>query len=346
MLRPHRRAELGFEYINEIGQHGQNSRTYIAQDHQLGAEIVIKELAKAHLDAARYFGEAQSLYASSHPNVVQVHYACEDNDHVYVAMPFYKKGSIKDLLAARFLTVREIVTLSCQVLAGLQHVHSKRLVHFDVKPDNVLLSDRGEALLSDFGLARPLGPGGVAEQDVFYLKIQPPEGFGGVAFPRTYDIYQIGLLLYRMCNGNEEFYRQFDVFRPGGVFDRNAYRVAVVNGQFPNRQTFLPHIPERLRRVIRKCLETDPSNRYSSALEVANGLADIQGATLDWQYSRKADGDRWEKRSNDVLYEFERADNRSTTCYKTRDGGARRRVGDGCQQAMTDRQVRTFLGDT
>jgi eukaryotic-like serine/threonine-protein kinase len=345
MLRPLRRAEIGFTFIREIGQHGKNSRTFVAKDPQLDAEIVIKEISKSKLDRNRFFAEAQALYASTHPFVVQIHYACEDNDSVYVAMPLYRNGSLKDVLQQRFLTVREIVAVGCEVLAGLQHVHSKRLVHFDVKPDNVLLSERGEGLLSDFGLARPVSSRGVAEQDVHYLKIQPPEAYSGYEFPRTFDIYQAGLLLYRMCNGEVEFYRQFDRYRPGGVFDRNAFRVAVVNGQFPDRSVFPAHIPERLRSVVRKCLETDPAQRFGSALQVANALALIDGPTLDWQLSIQPGCQRWEKNVEGTLLEFEWTAGGSTTCYKTKSAGQRRRFGAGCTDRMTDRQVRSFLGE-
>jgi len=348
MLRPLRRAEIGFNFIREIGQEGKNSRTYLARDLQLEADIVIKEITKAKLDRDRYFAEAQALYASTHPNVVQIHYACEDDESVYVGMPFYPHGSLKTVLMERYLTVREIVTLGCEVLAGLQHVHSKRLVHFDVKPDNVLLSDRGEGLLSDFGLARPVSSRGVAEQDIFYVKILPPEAYSGYEFPRTFDIYQAGLLLYRMCNGEAEFYRQFEDARfwPEGEFDRDAFRVAVVNGQFPDRSIFPAHIPEALRKVVRKCLQTDPNQRFGSALEVANALAPIDGPTLDWQFMKDADCLRWEKNVEGTKYEFEVNASGATTCYKTKDGGQRRRHGAGCAGRMTDRQVRTFLGDT
>jgi len=345
MLRPHRRGEVGFDFIREIGQHGQNSRTYLAREVQLDADVVIKEVAKAKLDAARFFGEAQALYASTHPNVVQIHYACQDDDNVYVAMPYYRNGSLRDLIDRQFLTVREIITIGCQVLAGLHNVHSKGLVHFDVKPDNVLLSERGEGLLSDFGLARPIGPRGLAELDEFYIRTQPPEGFRGYEFPRTFDVYQVGMLLYRMCCGNEEFYRQFSTYVPGGVFDRNAFRVAVVNGQFPARQDFPPHIPEKLRAAVRKCLQVDPTQRFQSALEAANALAPIDGATLDWRYSKPAGCQRWEKNVEGTCYEFEQAVAGGTICYKTKGAGQRRRVGDGCTARMTDRQVRTFLGD-
>lgn len=346
MLKPYRRAELSFDFVTEIGHHGHNSRTFVARDHQLSADIVIKSMEKTRLDAARYFAEAQALYASSHPNVVQVHYACEDADCIYVAMPHYKNKSLKDLLANGHLTVREVVTLSCQVLAGLQHVHSKGLVHFDVKPDNVLISDRGEALLSDFGLARPIGPRGLAEYDFGYVRTQPPEGFKGYEFPRTFDIYQVGTLLYRMCCGNDAFEQQFSIFIPNGVFDRNAFQVAVVNGQFPDSRTFPQHIPEKLRNVVRRCLATNPNDRFQSALEVANALAPIDGPCLDWKHSRRADSRHWEKRVGDMTISFEWFDDGRTVCYKTRDGGSPRRFRDGCTDRMTDRQVRTFLGDS
>src|SRR4030095_5450000 len=216
MFKAYNRAELHFDLIDEIGQEGQNSRTFTARDHQLNADIVIKRVEKARMsDPAEFFVEAASLYASSHPNVVQVHYACEDADHIYLAMPLYAKGSVKRLMGTGFLTVREIITLAAQTLSALHNIHSKKLIHFDVKPDNLLLSDRGEALLSDFGLARQV-QGGLAGQDQHYLKMIPPEAFTQDHFDRTFDLFQLGLTLYRMCNGDDVFYEQLNKFSPGG----------------------------------------------------------------------------------------------------------------------------------
>ena len=88
MLKPYQKAELMFDIIKEIGQDGQNSKTYVTHDHQLNAEIVTKQILKSKLNSpAEFFAESQALYTSAHPNVVQVHYACYDNDHVYVEMP-------------------------------------------------------------------------------------------------------------------------------------------------------------------------------------------------------------------------------------------------------------------
>jgi serine/threonine protein kinase len=81
MLKPYQKAELEFDILKEIGQDGKNSKTYITFDHQLDAQIVTKQILKSKLNSpAEFFAESQSLYASAHPNVVQVHYACFDTD--------------------------------------------------------------------------------------------------------------------------------------------------------------------------------------------------------------------------------------------------------------------------
>jgi eukaryotic-like serine/threonine-protein kinase len=113
------------------------------------------------------------------------------------------------------------------------------LIHFDVKPDNVLISDRGEALLGDFGLSKQMNFSGIAAQDMHYTKMIPPEALrGGDQLDRTFDIYQLGLTLYRMCNGNRSFYDQYAAFGTDRNFDRAAFRDAVRGGDFPNKRLF------------------------------------------------------------------------------------------------------------
>jgi serine/threonine protein kinase len=162
MLKPYKRAEVTFEPILEIGQEGKNSTVHVVNDPNLNAQLVIKTIPKSSLNVAEYFSESQILYLSSHPNVVPVHYACEDADSIYIAMPYFQKGSLNVLMSNKSLTVREIIKYACQFLSGLHNIHSKRLIHFDVKPDNILLSDSDEALISDFGLSRHTDYSGLA----------------------------------------------------------------------------------------------------------------------------------------------------------------------------------------
>ncbi len=344
MLKPYQKAELAFDIIKEIGQDGKNSRTYVTRDHQLDAEIVTKKIAKAQLNSStEFFTESQALYASSHPNVVQIHYACFDADHIYVAMPYYRNGSIKSLMNGKSLSVREIVALGAQILTGLHNIHSKNLVHFDIKPDNILLSPRGEALVSDFGQAKQMNFAGVAAQDRHYGKMIPPEALVTDHFDRTFDIYQFGLTLYRMCNGNEDFYTQFSKYGPPGQFDRAAFAYDLRNARFPDRSRFLPHIPSKLRNVIKKCLEVEPSRRYQSAIEVANAMATVVGAALDWRFAPDADKKVWTKNENGTEYELTVNADGSSDCYKSVNGGARRRVRDACKDNITDRELRNIF---
>jgi serine/threonine protein kinase len=155
MLNTTRTAELSFHIVDEIGQEGKNSRVFTATDIQLNANIVVKKMIKTDFSSVDdFFLEASFLYLSSHPNVVPIHYACQDTEHIYLAMPYFDKGSLKRKMQGGELSVRDIIVFSTQILSGLNNIHSKKLIHFDVKPDNILFSERGEALLSDFGLTK------------------------------------------------------------------------------------------------------------------------------------------------------------------------------------------------
>ena len=228
MLSPYSKAEISFDLRQEISREGANSTVHLAHDAQLDAEIVIKKIPKSSLHSVdEFFNESRILYLSSHPNVVPVHYACQDADNIFIAMPYYSKGSLNSVLESRHLTVREIVVIGCQIATGLHNIHSKKLIHFDVKPDNVLLSDRGEALLSDFGLAKFMNLAGTAEQDRSYFKMLPPEVYSTSNFTHAFDIYQFGLTLYQMCNGNSVFRSQFDRYGSRNAFNRDGFKFDV-----------------------------------------------------------------------------------------------------------------------
>lgn len=342
MLEPYKRGQVSFREIREIGADGRNSRTHVVHDAQLDAEIVMKAIPKARLnDASEYFNEAKHLYATAHQNVVQVHYACEDDDHVYVAMPLYAKGSVKGLMATQRLTVREVVRLGCQLLAGLHNIHSKGLIHFDIKPDNVLLTNRLEALVSDFGLAKQMYLGR-AEPDMLYTRMAPPEYLAGGPFDLLFDLYQVGLTLYRMVNGNDEFDRQFSSFCDAeGYADPHQLSDAILQGQFPDRDSFGEHVPIKLRRVIKRCLEVRPEDRFQSALDTANALASVDDC-LDWRPVQDPVNKVWCKNEGGTQKRFTVNQNGSTEFTSTSNGKVRRTL-DLCRNRMTKREIEATL---
>jgi eukaryotic-like serine/threonine-protein kinase len=270
-------TQLQFQKKKDIGQQeGANSKVFIAYDPQLNADVVIKQIKKETMKVDEYFKEAHILYNHPHPNITEVNYASFQDEYVYISMPYYKNGSINSLINKRFLTVREIIKYSLDFLLGLHYIHTQGLIHFDVKPTNILINDSDRAMLTDFGLAKYVDAYATAVPDKMYTVQMAPEYILQEDLTLHHDIYQAGVTLYRMCNGNKHFYSQ--------VQQLSDLEKAIVEGKFPNRNAYLPHIPKQLIKIINKMLSVDPDDRPKNLLEVVNALSKID-KNLDWQYN-------------------------------------------------------------
>jgi serine/threonine protein kinase len=310
-----REAKLNFELKTNIGQEGKNSEVFIAHDKQFDADIVIKRIPKKDFASPNdYYKEAKCLYASKHQNIVSVNYSCEDSDNVYIAMPHYSQGSIESIIKTRFLTVREILKYSIDFISGLNHIHTKGLIHFDIKPTNILVSNSNEALLTDFGLAKFTNPQRIAEQNLFYDLHTAPECLVTNKFTIQVDIYQVGLTLYRLCNGSNVFKNQLS-----GVQNKHQLDQLIIAGKFPDKSFFLPHIPQKLRLIIRKALEVNPTNRYNNLIEMLNDLSKV-GENLDWIFTPIKNQHTWSLGKDKKIYEIALINNNGSfniTAYKT-----------------------------
>lgn len=281
-------ASIAYEKRRQIGQgQGMNSEVFVAFDPQLSGEIVVKEVDKQKfIGLPSYFAEAQVMYHSAHDNIVPVHYACETAGQVCIAMPYFQNGSLSDRINDRVLPLTQVLTLGQGVLSGVGKIHLAGFLHFDIKPSNVLYSDTGVPMVADFGQARFIAANGVVQQlPPMYRYVRPPETFLHGVGLRESDLFQVGLLLYRALNG-DEFYRA-QLPMPADVRDK------VVTGKFPNRQLFMPHVPMRLRTIVRKALKLDPTERFRSATEFADELARVP-IDLDWRTEPVVpEGTRW-----------------------------------------------------
>lgn len=344
MLRPLNTAELHFQLEHEIGTQGRNSQVFTALDLQLNSTLAIKRVAKNMFgNIAEYFGEASLLHLSAHPNIVPVHYACQDQDYIYLAMPHYVSGSLKTRMNQGHLTVREVITYIAQISSGLHNIHSKRLIHFDIKPDNVLLSHRGEALISDFGLAKQISFSGVAAQDRFYGKMAPPEAYRGGVFTRSFDIYQLGLTMHRMCVGDPVFYGNYNQYIVNGSLDRLRFCHAVLNGQFPMKGQYLEHIPQCVINVIRDCLNPDPAQRPISTLDVVNAISSVEEDLLDWKYEENNGARSWVKCAGNQTVRMTLDIHGNSLATKTNSGGQTKRVTKYCVHGITRQLIKSFL---
>lgn len=287
-------TSIDLSKLEPLNKEGKNSSVYSYYDEQLGKDFIVKVISKETAYGQygsdylnNLFTESKILYSNKHPNIVEIQYASYDNDNVYISMPKYKNGSINALIGSRFLTVREIIKLSLEFLSGLHYVHTNNLIHFDIKPTNILIDDNGKAVLTDFGLAKYVNTYGIAVPDMIYSAHKPPEYFKNAELTNKSDIYQAGVTLYRLCNGDNIFRKQFD--------DSDNWRNDIFKGKLPDRKFYLPHIPVKLQRIINKAINVDPDKRYDSVLEMINQISNID-ENLDWKYVIEDDNEStWSK---------------------------------------------------
>lgn len=261
--------------LQQIGEdEGKNSTVWLARDIQLNENLVLKKIKKDSLNLAElgtYFLEAQMLNECSHPNIMPVRYAGDDSEFVYLTMPFYSQGSLSSISKDRFLSPLEIISHSLDFLNGLLFLHIKGLLHLDIKPTNILINNAGRAVLTDFGLSKYLNEQGFAQQGKVYISHATPQAFLHSERTVQDDIYNAGLTLYRLCCGDNIFYHQYQELLNAGIQPKDF----ISQGLFPNRNTYFPHIPKKLRNVIRKALSVDVKDRYQNVLEMINDLSKI-----------------------------------------------------------------------
>jgi serine/threonine protein kinase len=278
-------TKLDFKLIKKVGNGGEGE-VYKTNDRQLNSIIAVKKVPIASFKKeATYFEEAKKLHLTKHQNIVPIKFGSKDEKFIYLAMPLYENGSLKSLMDKRFLSSREIIKYSLQFLSGLNHIHTKKLLHFDIKPENILLSNSNQAIISDFGLAEYTGRYGFSKIHGTTAVFAPPELFIQAEHNLKYDIYQAGITLYRMCVGDIIFHKQI---KQAHILRGNSNQANFINalsaGKFPNRSFHLSHIPLPLRKIITKALNPNPDDRYSSILEMMNDLSSIEKAD-DWIFS-------------------------------------------------------------
>jgi serine/threonine protein kinase len=281
----HVSGEITYRRIRQIGVgQGMNSIVWLAHDPQRNGLFAVKEIAKANFGAAinQFFQEAQAMFAAEHQNVVRIDCAFQTTDQICLGMKYYPDGSLLTKIDPSPLGLTETLKKALGILSGVAHIHGRNYIHFDLKPSNILLSDRGVPMVADFGQTCPVGAHGFANRPAMYHEAMPPECYAGIGSIQS-DIYQIGLLVYRMVNG-EAFYGNQRTLSPAELEKR------VLKGKFPNRNLFLPHVPRKLKTAIRKALMVAPDERFPSAPEFSDSLARVD-VRLDWQTCVQPNGE-------------------------------------------------------
>lgn len=259
-----------YRIVEPIGVGG-SSQVYRAYDEQLRRDVAVKVLdPQAAADGGLrklFVREAQMLAKLSHPNVVAVHDVGEVDGLPYIVMEHLPGLSLKQRIERDGpLAVAEAVRLASEMANGLAFAHSRGIIHADMKPSNVLLTEDGRAKIADFGIARTPQEDASTPQLFATAMYVAPERVEGKALSPASDIYGLGLVLYEMLIGRPPFTSA----NPSVLLRDHVVRPPVPPSHL--RQS----LPRELDAVIMKCLAKDPSLRYSRASDVAKALASLE----------------------------------------------------------------------
>ncbi len=262
---------LGQYRIDERIGRGGMAAVYRAHHAALDRTVAVKVLSSALATDAefseRFRREALAIAQLEHPNILAIHDFGEDGGVAYIVMQFVRGGTLQDRLVGP-LPLEWSIGICSQVAAALDHAHIRNIVHRDVKPANVLLSEDGNwAMLADFGIAKMLGASlnltrtGLGVGTPAYLS---PEQAHGTAVDGRSDVYSLSMMLFEMLAGTVAF--------PGDT--PISVILKHINEPPPSLLEFRPDIPSEVDQVIQKALAKKPEDRFASAGEFAAALQD------------------------------------------------------------------------
>jgi serine/threonine-protein kinase len=272
------RDALGDRYRveREIG-HGGMATVYLAQDLKHDRPVAIKVLRPeltAALGRERFLREIRIAAKLNHPHILTLHDSGDAGGFLYYVMPYVEGESLQERLAReKQLPVEEALRIVREVAAALTYAHARDVLHRDIKPANILLSG-GFALVADFGLARAITraksstvitKSGLAVGSPAYMS--PEQGAGETELDGRSDVYSLGCVLYELLAGDPPF----SASNPAALLARHAA------APVPPIRVLRPSVPPGVARALERALEKAPADRFRSAEELAEALADPLG---------------------------------------------------------------------
>jgi len=229
---------------------------------------VLSYRADSHEALQRFRREAQAVASLDHPNILPVYEVSESEDGLpFFSMKFAEKGSLQENAPSLHNAPRTCVQLMTKVAGAVEYAHSRGVLHRDIKPGNILLNDRGDPLVSDFGLAKLLDGSNDLTRSLTTFGtagfIAPEQaGHAAVDFTPAADVYSLGAVLFNVLAGRPPFLGS----NPVSVIRQASETEA------PKLRSLAPSLDRDLETICARCLERDPKARYQSAGDLAADL--------------------------------------------------------------------------
>src|SRR4051812_29086207 len=260
-----------YEILEQIGCGGMGVIYRARQRHSrriVAVKRVLSYRADSHGALERFRREAQAVASLDHPNILPIYEVSESEDGLpFFSMKFAEKGSLQENAASLRDAPRKCVQLMAKVAHAVEYAHSRGVLHRDLKPGNILLNDRGEPLVSDFGLAKLLDSNNDLTRSLttfgtagFIAPEQAADAAVGVT-PAA-DVYSLGAVLFDVLTGRPPFVGP----NPVCVIRQASETPA------PKLRSLAPSLDRDLETICARCLDRNPKARYQSALDLAADL--------------------------------------------------------------------------
>ena len=252
-----------YRILEKLGEGGMGV-VYRAEDLTLRRQVALKFLAAHALgrddQRRRFLHEAQAAAALDHPNICPIHAIEERDDQIFIAMALAEGDNLKRRLASGPLPYREATNIALQVAKGLDAAHAEGIVHRDVKSANIMVTEKGHARVTDFGLAKLPG---VELSDPTLVLGTPgymsPEQVRAAPLDLRTDIWSWGVVCYEMLTGHLPFHGDHPL----------AVVHAIIHDTPPAPSTIKPDVPRYWDRIVLRALEKSPEDRFGRISDAA-----------------------------------------------------------------------------